>query len=234
MLRTRSFATMAIGVVVLTANLQAQGSGPSAAPDHIVADMMSGPLLNLLKHKPVQSEINLTADQKKRLSSLNKEIQEAWDPEKISKLSPDEQLARLKEIGDKMDEEKAKNQKKVERILSPQQLERVKQIHLQVKLQTPGFALVDPQLSKELGLTNDQKTKIKAMNAEAMNAMGGFRPGRVDPASEDIKKMVKAHKEREIKIIDTLTADQKERLEKLQGTKFDISTLRDKSGRIRL
>ena len=186
---------------------------------------MGGPLLNLLKLKPVQKEIELTSDQKKKLNALYQELQDAFDPKKLSRLSGDEQLAQMKKMGDEMDAEIAKNQKRVEAILFPKQLERVKQIQLQMRLQMPGFALADPEVAKELRLSDDQKAKIKAVN-RSNPTIGEMRPGGGFPSAEDMKKMVEAHKERQRKIMDILTAEQQEKLEKMKGLEFNISALR--------
>ncbi len=56
-----------------------------------------------------------------------------------------------------------------------------------------------------------------------------FTPGE-RPSAEDREKMTKAHEETETKLMDVLTADQKEKLEKMKGQKFDISVLRARTG----
>ena len=190
-----------------------------------MADEMGGPLLNLLKHKAVQKEIELTSDQKKKLSALYKELQDAFDPKKRLSLSEDEKLAQMKKMSDEMDAEIAKNEKRVEAILLPKQLERSKQIQLQMKLQTPSFALADPEVAKELGLTDDQKATIRSLNRSTLTILGEMRPGGGFPSAEEMKKMVKAHNERQSKATDILTAEQKEKLEKMKGPKFDLSAL---------
>ena len=125
-----------------------------------------------------------------------------------------------------MEDAAAKTQKAVEGILLPHQFERVKQIQLQQQL-TMGaeHGLVSPQLQKDLGLTDDQKAKIKTINDEAMQAMRGmFTPGQF-PSPADMEKLTKAREENAKKAMDVLTADQKEKLETMRGPKFDTTTL---------
>ena len=77
-----------------------------------------------------------------------------------------------------------------------------------------------------MGITNEQKAKIVALNRSGPT-LDDLRPGGEFPSKDEMKKLVKAQKEREAKILDVLTAEQKQKLEKLKGPKFDLSLLRD-------
>jgi hypothetical protein len=231
MWRYFAIGAMTLAAVGTTASLQAQQMGQSLRNDSSMVRLMGGPLLNLLQEERVQREIKFTADQRKKLTALNKEIHDTWDPEKISKLPESEQLAKSKEMANVLDEEKAKNDKKVQGILLPKQWERLKQIHLQMKLRTPGFALVDPQLAKTLALTDDQKAKIKDLNKETMGTLGRMRPGGEYPSKEEIKKLLEERKTRDAKVLDVLTPEQKKKLAQMQGPKYDFPPPRGRPGR---
>ena len=151
----------------------------------------------------------------------------------MQNLTPEERSAKMQDMRKEMDAAAAKTQKAVEGILLPHQFERVKQIQLQQQF-TMGanMALAAPELQKDLGLTDDQKAKIKTINDEAMQAMrGAFTPGQ-PPSQADMDKMTKAREENAKKALDVLTADQKEKLEKMKGPKFDTTTLFGGMGRI--
>lgn len=218
MLRNFAIAFTSVAALVLAANLQAQGPGGGGGGRG--PGGMGGPgggLLRLVTIEQVQKELELDADQKEKLVALNKDVQ-AQQAE-LRNLSREERQTKQKEAGEK-------TQKALEGILLPKQLERLKQIQLQSQLaMMPGMVLASPELVKDLGLTEDQQAKIKTINEESRKAMPQFTPGE-RPSAEDLEKMQKAQKEGETKILDVLTADQKDKLDKLKGPKFDTSVLR--------
>jgi DNA-binding MarR family transcriptional regulator len=229
MSRYFAIAAITLGAFGTATFLQAQQPGRN--PSELAAvQLMGGPLFNLLEKDRIQKEIKLTADQKKKLAALNKEIHDAWEPEKISKLPESEQSAKSKAMAAAMDEEKAKSDRKVQGFLLPKQWERLKQIHLQMQLQVPGFALIDPQIAKALALTDDQKAKIKALNKETAEMLGRMRPGGGYPSMEEMKKMLEERKARDAKVLGVLTSEQKQKLEQMKGPKFDVSPIRGRSG----
>jgi Spy/CpxP family protein refolding chaperone len=91
------------------------------------------------------------------------------------------------------------------------------------------MALSNPEVAKELGLTDDQKAKMKTIQEDARKDMPRFTPGE-RPSAEDMEKFQKAMKGTETKLMDVLTAEQKEKLEKMKGEKFDVSALRGGPG----
>jgi Spy/CpxP family protein refolding chaperone len=186
-----------------------------------------GGMLMLLQNPEVQKEIELVADQKEKLQKLATESREAMREKMgdMSDLSQEERREKMQEMRKEMEEEMAKTQKKVEGILLPHQLERVKQIQLQV--QGPA-ALANPEVAKALALTDDQKSKIKTINEDAMKAMRDMFTNGTRPSQEEMQK---SRKEVETKLMDALTAEQKEKLEKMKGPKFDTSSLMRGPGR---
>ena len=231
MLRNFAIAFTTVAALALAANLQAQGPGGGPGRGRgmggMMGGMMGGPgggMLMLLQNEKVQKEIELDADQKEKIQKLAAETRETMRSRMgdMSNLSREERQTKMTEMRKEMQEEAAKTQKKVEGILLPKQLERIKQIQLQLQ---GVMALANPEVAKELGLTDDQKAKIKSINEEAMKARREmFAGGR--PSAEDREKMTKAREENETKLMDVLTADQKEKLEKMKGEKFDVSALR--------
>ena len=86
--------------------------------------------------------------------------------------------------------------KKVNDILLPSQQERLRQIILQT--QGPQAAATNEELAKALGLTDEQKQKIK------------------DIAAETLQKLI------EEKVLSVLTPDQQSKLESLKGKEFKM------------
>jgi Spy/CpxP family protein refolding chaperone len=238
MLRHFSIGLGVIAALALAANLQAQGpGGPGGRGVFGGMGMGGGGYLGLLRNEKVQKEIELVADQKEKIEKLAKETNDARREKMgdMSKLSREEMQKKWAEVGKEMQEEAAKTQKKVEEILLPHQVERLKQIQLQSMLQFgPGMALANPDVVKGLALTDDQQAKIKSINEETMKAMSEMRPGGGRPATdEEREKRQKARdefdtkrKESNTKLLDVLTAEQKDKLEKMKGEKFDLSSLR--------
>ena len=141
----------------------------------------------LLWSPQVQTELKLTDDQKAKVSALAGERGNAKETDK-----------------------------KVAEILQPEQLARLKQIHLQV---AGVQGLNSPEVVKALTLTKDQRTKIKALqeNVRAkMRSMQGMS------GEERMTKMTEIRKENMAKALEILTPAQREQFEKLQGAKFEL------------
>jgi Spy/CpxP family protein refolding chaperone len=240
MLRNFAIALVTLATVAFATDLQAQGQRGQGQGQgrggRGMGGMMGGPgggpgggMLMLLMNEAVQKEIELTADQKEQFQKIRTESQEAMRTRMgdMQNLSQEERRAKMQEMRKEMEETAAKTQKKVEGILLPHQLKRIKEIQVQMQ----GLrALANPEVAKELGLTEEQQAKIKAANEEAMKAMqemfqGGMRNLSQEERTAAREKMDKAQKDTETKLMEVLTAEQKEKLEKMKGEKFDTSTL---------
>jgi len=142
-------------------------------------------------------------------------------------ISPDEMQRRL--------EQRASNlRSKIQKVLTPQQTARLSEINLQVV----GFrALSYDDVAKALGLTADQKQQLKDLSDESHRKIDELTATiRIDQLSKqqraDLRKkqddIVAQRKEKSLSL---LTEEQKTKFEKLQGEKFDISSVKS-SGRI--
>jgi hypothetical protein len=224
MLRNLAIAFTAVAVLAMAAGVQAQqrqgqGQGQGQGRRGMMGGGMGGGMgvQGLLQNEKVAKEIELTAEQKEKLQAVAKEVQESFQSMR-SEMQGLSQEERTK----KMQEAMEKTQKKVEGVLLPHQLKRIKEIQLQVQ----GIrALSNPEVVKELGLSSDQQEKIKTVNDDARKNRPQFTPGQ-RPSQEDMDKMQKSMKVTETKLLDVLTAEQKEKLEKMKGEKFDTTGLR--------
>ena len=102
----------------------------------------------------------------------------------------------------------AEDDKKVAGLLDAKQLGRLKEIRIQA---LGAGALMDETVAKELGITDDQVSKLQA----AMQSMRGQGGG--DPAEMRRTMYTKA--------LEMLSPEQKTKLESLRGAPFDTSKL---------
>lgn len=160
---------------------------------------------SLLRQEPVQADISLSADLKKKIAS---ELPErgpgggGGNPRDMS----DEQRQKW------MEERRARNtedDKKIAGLLSPEQLARLKQIRVQA---LGAGVLMDESIAKELSVTDDQVTKLQSAMRDMRQGGGAGNPG------EMRAKMT-------AKAMEILNAEQKAKLEALKGPAFDVSKL---------
>jgi len=108
-------------------------------------------------------------------------------------------------------------QPKLAEILTPDQILRLKQIQLQA---SGTDVWMEPEVAKELDLTNEQKAKITELRNEYT---------RRQPTDGDFQqrfaKIRELNTERDAKAIELLSAAQKAKLDELKGAPFDISQL---------
>jgi Spy/CpxP family protein refolding chaperone len=200
MFRRPVVISLALAAAMLVAvSAQAQQGGGRGGRGPGMGGMM--PLTMLAQAEPVQKELKLTDDQKTKLKALADEMRDASR------------------------EERAALQKKVSDILKPDQLDRVKQIQVQA---AGAAALANPDVAKTLGLSDEQTTKLKALQDEARTSMRDAMQN--VPREERRTKMAELRKENMDKALKVLTADQQAKFEKLQGPKFDVSALRPRGG----
>jgi Spy/CpxP family protein refolding chaperone len=190
----------------------------------------------LLTQESVQKDLELTDDQKTKVTKLADEAQQArQDMFQGLNFQPGQPPSQedMQAMQKKQDELVAQNKKKAADILVPQQQQRLDEIVLQYSLEGQGgglagaaSALAADDLSKKLGLTEDQKKKLTDLQTEGQTKMqdliggGGFDP----------QEMAKVRTEFKDKAIAVLTADQKAKLEKMEGKKFDVSTIQGRGG----
>lgn len=160
---------------------------------------------SLLRQEPVQADIGLSADLKKKIAS---ELPErgpgggGGNPRDMS----DEQRQKW------MEERRARNtedDKKIAGLLDTKQLARLKQIRVQA---LGAGVLMDESIAKELSVTDDQVTKLQSAMRDMRQGGGGGNPG------EMRAKMT-------AKAMEILNAEQKAKLEALKGPAFDVSKL---------
>jgi len=202
-----------------------------------------GALIRLLAIEEVQKELKLGEEQINQVKDLQQDLQNLRPADRgaMRDLSQEERRARFEEMQKKVQE----IEKQGENILEPEQMKRLKQIALQLRLKMLGAgALGDPALVRELGISEGQIAKLRELRQAARpqgpqgpQAQPGERPDR--PRWRDMteeqrraqweemaKRMEEARKKMMDQAMEILTPSQKEKLEELKGPEFNIDMSR--------
>ena len=197
---------------------QGQGRGRGFGGGGFGADPLS-----LLSNEKVQKELDLTTEQKDGAKKLGEEVQtqrrEAFAG--FQDLSEDERRAKFEEMRTKMQEQAKATQVKVDALLLPPQVERLKQLVLQ---RQGAGALSNDDVVKALNISDEQKKQLADIRQAGFEKMREFfQPGGSDEDRAAAReKMTAFQKEQTDKSLAVLTADQKAQFEKMQGEKFEF------------
>jgi Spy/CpxP family protein refolding chaperone len=189
-----------------------------------------GNLLTLATNEAVQKELGIGADVAAKLNSLRDDYQAAIrkeyqtagiDFQSLQNLSADERqklMTKMAEINTKLNEEFTPQ---LAKLLSADQISRLKQIQIQAQ---GGTALTaNPEVAKALNLSEEQRRKLSDLQAEfARRQRELFASG--DP-QERFAKMRELNRERDAKMLEVLTEEQRQQFTALKGDPFDVSQL---------
>ena len=172
----------------------------------------------LLSNKGVQQELKVSDEQAKKLDTLAEETR-SKSRENMAKLkdaTKDERQEKMRTLGA---ETNAEVNKSLVEILKPEQIQRFHQI----QTQAAGVnAFSTPHVQKALSLTDDQKTKIHAINEETMQAAREARTSAGDDREAAMKKVTELRKDALSKVTALLTDDQKASWTKLIGDPYEV------------
>jgi Spy/CpxP family protein refolding chaperone len=161
----------------------------------------------LLGIKQVQDALKLTDEQKEKIEKINDEMR-------------DEMRQAFGDGGgrEKMQEIMKSTNKRIDDVLDEGQQKRLRGILVQVN---GASAVADPNVAKELNLTDDQKTKLEKIRDDAREGMRDiFSPGQ---SPEERQKKIEAYRD-EInkKVLAVLTSEQQSQLDSMKGEKVEI------------
>ncbi len=218
-------------LVVISAQAQPPRGGGMMGGMGMMGGQGGMGFLILLRNQDVQSEIQLTADQKDKLQDLAQAARGSFTRGQNYQDMTDDECAAMRK---QMQERQEKMQKDVEELLTPEQLQRLKEIRLQVADSQGGTlaALSIPDVTKDLAFTPDQSHKLKNLQQSIADKGRELMQGGMNMSQDEraaaFEKIQQAAKDASAKAADILTPEQKATLEKLKGKKFDIdlSTLR--------
>jgi Spy/CpxP family protein refolding chaperone len=169
----------------------------------------------LLSNKSVQKELKVDDAQAQKLDKLASETREKLQSA-LQGVAQDERAAKRQELNRTLG---ADIRKSVVEILKPEQ---VKRFH-QIQLQTAGVsAFMNPELQDKLKLTEDQKTKIQALNKDSRDQMREISQSFQSDREGTMKKMTELRKDLMTKATDLLSSDQKATLKDMMGEPFEV------------
>jgi hypothetical protein len=163
----------------------------------------------LLQQTSVQEELKLSAEQIEQLSAALENQRESFGG--LRDLSSEERRAKFTEVQQAQRQAMAK-------VLSEEQLSRLKQIALQ---QRGPRAFGDPEIAGALGLTDEQKQSVEAAQADVREQMRALFANGPDGDREAAReKFATLHKEATDKLNQLLTPDQQAKYKELLGPPF--------------
>lgn len=229
MFRCTRVVGLATGLLVLAWTASTIGQPPPGRGGMGPGRGGGDPTLPLLGRPEVQKELELMEDQIGKLKAIDDEYQQKRQKEfaGLRDLPEDQRRAKYTELQDKRKVWNEEALKKVQEILLPHQFDRLHEISLQVR---GTSALADPKVQDELGLNEQQKTKLKELRdkvEEQMRSMFEAVRGLPDAErrakmTESREKMQKLFKDAQDQATETLTAQQRDKFEQLKGKKIEI------------
>jgi Spy/CpxP family protein refolding chaperone len=221
--RTTIMILVAVSAVAMGSSVFAQppaggppfGGGPGGPPGGPGGFFGGGGIAGILQIPEVQKEVELTDDQRTELGKLRTEIRDQIRNQMqdsfngMRDLSDEERQARVDQIRTQMDTIRKDVEGKLQKVLLPNQFDRLKQIDLQSRIQREGAAaLAQGELADQLGLTDAQREQLQQKSEEVQkDLLAKIRQARLDARNQ---------------LLDVLTPDQKAKLDALMGTQFDL------------
>jgi hypothetical protein len=203
--------------IALTLGLAALLAVPALAQQRQRGQGQGG-IGSLLANESVQKELKIEKDQADKVKEAVAKVTDKFkdDVAKIADLPQDERGAKRTALNKTITEETYKS---IEDVLKPDQIKRLKQIELQ-QAAISGRAFTREDVVTALKLTDEQKEKIKTINADSakeltdLRANGGNRTNR--------EKIAAVQKETGEKLQGVLTDDQKKTWKEMTGEAFTL------------
>lgn len=170
----------------------------------------------LLRMEEVRKELKITDDQTKKVEEIGQklaeEMREAFSGGNQN-LSEEERAERRK----KMTEITAKGDEELGKVLEASQVTRLKQLRLQ---REGTAALVRAEVAKEVGLSDDQQTKVRDAIGDGRQNFQRLQGLSEEERTAKLAEIQKDREERQKKALDVLTDAQKTKWKEMQGAEF--------------
>jgi Spy/CpxP family protein refolding chaperone len=170
----------------------------------------------LLGNKSVREELKVTEEQGTKLDALSSQLQKERDSKLEGVSSKEERAEKIRELAPAQN---AALQKGLNEILKPEQVARFEQIQVQTA-GAAAFAL--PRVQEKLKLTDDQKSKIRAIEEEAGQSVREIFQSAQGDREGAQKKFAELRKETLGKATAVLTDSQKATWKELTGAPFEL------------
>ena len=173
-----------------------------------------GKWLSYVLYPQIEKEIEIVPEQRSELEQLRNETTKKMQ-ELYKKLSDVEQDKRMQRYYEDSKTLGAETDKAVERILLPHQRRRLDQILLQMQMRNTGYgnasALGNEDLTKALGITEEQKEKLRQKEQELR--------AEIQRKTQEFYK--KLNEETREELLSVLTPVQRQKLRDLLGNDFE-------------
>ena len=165
--------------------------------------------LSLLDNTGIREELEMVGDQLDKFRNAQKEFRNQAAERAKSLSSGNLNPGDIGNIAKEIAELQKNQQKQLESMLMPHQLERLKQIALQVQMKKRGAAktLLSDSVTEQLGIDDAQKKRIEDRQEELKKELAE----RMEKLKEEIRN----------KLLAELTSEQKAKLKELSGDDFD-------------
>src|ERR1700676_4223115 len=186
--------------------------------------------LHLLQTAKVKQELKITDEQSTKLAK----VADKYDREAASKLgnvqldslSGQQKVGKAQEVREAGDKLIESSRQEVSAILNADQLNRLKQILLQVN---GAEALQDKEVAKQVGVTPEEPAKIQKLQAQTSSMLrqslgmpkngGATQPQML---GANVRAADKINNHAQDQYMGALTTDQKQKLDKLRGAPFTL------------
>lgn len=184
----------------------------------------AGSSAGLLMMEEVQKELGVTAEQKAEFTKAMESMSPVGGPggfnrEEFRKLSQEERDKKLAEFRKEGEERSKKADEAVKALLKPEQWTRLSEL----RLQREGVrALSREDVQTQLGLTDEQKAKIKTLAETPIQGFANFEDMSEEERAKLREEMTARREAFDKGMAEVLTPEQKETWTKLQGAKFEF------------
>ena len=181
---------------------------------HIMGDMdfsmgMSGNQFSMLNNASVQKDLQLVDDQVDQIKQINKDFGEKIKS-KMDAMKDDDGNFNFQmgsDFGEMIRDLKQQQQDQISGILLPNQQKRLDQVARQIRMKRMGTSkALAGKLAEELGITPDQKQKIKERSKELQKEMQ--------------EKIAELRANAKNSLLQELTKDQRNKLEEMLGDEY--------------
>jgi cysteinyl-tRNA synthetase len=174
-----------------------------------------------LQHSDVQTELKLSSQQIQKINQIMRDVREKHkeDFDRLRQLGSEERRRQQADLTKIVSQE---TMKALRQVLDPGQARRVEQIHLQ--RQGLG-AFADPKVETALGLTADQKNKLKVIGEDVAKEVRMLFRGRAQSNfQEALRKIDKVRSTAVEKGVALLSDEQKKVWQELLGEPFQVKS----------
>lgn len=191
---------LAIVGLFFAANSNAQIQREMPKHQHVKSDSA-----HHLQRGKMMQDLNLTADQKTQMKALHEEMQQQRNAiQNDASLTTDQKKEKMKELH--------QNQmQKMNGILTPEQQAKMKSFRQEGK-EDHKMNKRSGQKMQQLGLTENQKTKMKALHEEMQQQKNTIKNDATLSDDQKKEKMKELHKAQSEKMKTILTPDQQEKM----------------------